>query len=437
MRIVYIGAGAAGAYCGACARDVTLVRGLLARGHDAMLLPLYTPLTSDMPDVSLGQVFYGGINVYLQDRFALFRRTPRLVDWLLDRPALLRVASRFGIETRPEDLGDMTVSVLRGADGRQRKELERLMGFLEGGARPDVVHLTNSLLSALAAEIRGRLGAPVLCTLMGEESFVARLPEPYRGQATDLMRKHAEAVDLFVAPAQASADEMSEFLAVPQERIRVVRTGVDTALFAPAVERTRDTFRIGFLSRLSRGKGIDLLCEAFRIVARRCGGRAVLSVAGQMLGPNKRLWKGLMKGLAADGLADRVEQIGAPDLAGKVAFLRSLSVFCVPVREPEPRLVACIEAMAAGVPAVGTAGGVFPELIELTGGGLIVPAGDAAALAAAICELHDDAQRADEMGRNAAEGVAAHFSADRMVDQTLSAYEGCISARRPDGPGSR
>ncbi len=424
MRIVYIGAGAAGAYCGACARDVTLVRGLLARGHDAMLLPLYTPLTSDMPDVSLGQVFYGGINVYLQDRFALFRRTPRLVDWLLDRPALLRLASRFGIETRPEDLGDMTVSVLRGADGRQRKELERLMGFLEGRARPDVVHLTNSLLSALASEIRGRLGAPVLCTLMGEESFVARLPEPYRGQATDLMRKHAEAVDLFVSPAQAYADEMSEFLAVPRERIRVVRTGVDTALFAPAVERTRDPFRIGFLSRLSRGKGIDLLCEAFRIAARRCGGRVVLSVAGQMLGPNKRLWKGLMKGLAADGLADRVACVGAPDLAGKVAFLRSLSVFCVP--------------------AVGTAGGVFPELIELTGGGLIVPAGDAAAaagdaeaLASAICELHDDPGRADEMGRNAAEGVAAHFSADRMVDQTLSAYEACISARRPDGPGSR
>ncbi|MDP6106880.1 MAG: hypothetical protein QGI33_00390 [Candidatus Brocadiia bacterium] len=117
MRIVYIGAGAAGTYCGACARDVTLVRGLLARGHDAMLLPLYTPLTSDMPDVSLGQVFYGGVNVYLQDRFALFRWTPRLVDWLLDRPALLREASRFGIETRPEDLGNMTVSVLRGADG--------------------------------------------------------------------------------------------------------------------------------------------------------------------------------------------------------------------------------------------------------------------------------------------------------------------------------
>jgi glycosyltransferase involved in cell wall biosynthesis len=229
---------------------------------------------------------------------------------------------------------------------------------------------------------------------MGEESFVARLPEPHRGQATDLMRKHARAVDLFVAPAQAYADEMSEFLAVSRERIRVVRTGVDTALFAPAVERTRDPFRIGFLSRLSRAKGIDLLCEAFRIVARRGGGRVVLSVAGQMLGPNKRLWKGLMKGLAADGLANRVEQIGAPDLAGKVAFLGSLSVFCVPTD-------------------------------------------DAEVLAAAICELHDDPGRADKMGRNAAEGVAAHFSADRMVDQTLSAYEACISARRQDGPGSR
>ncbi len=183
MRIAYIAAGAGGSYCGACTRDVALARGLTARGHDVLLLPLYTPLRSDLAHPGMGRIFYGGINAYLQQRFGLFRRTPRFIDWLFDRPALLRAVSRFAIETEPEGLGEMTVSVLRGTEGRQRKELEKLVAFLEREHRPDVVNLTNSLLSAVAPEIKRRMGVPLFCTLQGEETFVARLPQPHRDEA--------------------------------------------------------------------------------------------------------------------------------------------------------------------------------------------------------------------------------------------------------------
>ena len=131
MRITYIAAGAAGSYCGACARDVALCRGLIARGHDVLLVPLYTPLRSDLPMPRVERVFYGGINAWLQDRSGLFRKTPRFVDWIFDRPWLLNLVARAAIETRPEELGAMTVSVLRGAEGPQRKELEKLVAFLE------------------------------------------------------------------------------------------------------------------------------------------------------------------------------------------------------------------------------------------------------------------------------------------------------------------
>ena len=57
MRIVYITAGAAGMYCGSCMRDNTLVRALHGLGHEALLIPTYTPITTDEPDASSRTVF--------------------------------------------------------------------------------------------------------------------------------------------------------------------------------------------------------------------------------------------------------------------------------------------------------------------------------------------------------------------------------------------
>ena len=74
MHIVYLAAGAAGKYCGACNRDVALVRALTGRGHEVQLLPLYTPLRVEGDDPSAGHVFMGGINAYLQQHSALFRQ---------------------------------------------------------------------------------------------------------------------------------------------------------------------------------------------------------------------------------------------------------------------------------------------------------------------------------------------------------------------------
>jgi len=423
MRITYITAGVAGSYCGACERDVALVIGLNARGHDVQLVPLYMPIRTDGPDPSLDRVFYGGVNAWLQQHCAVFRRTPACVDWLFDRPALLRWVSRFAIRTRAEDLGEMTVSVLRGADGRQRKELEKLIRFLERGPRPDLVNLTNSLLSGLAPAIRERLGVPVVCTLQGEESFVAQLPAPHREQAQQWMRVHAQAIDLFIAPYEAYADEMSRFLDVPRDHIRVIRPAIHTASYRVSGERVREPFRIGCLSRLCPDKGLDILVEAFCILERECPGRAVLAVAGQLHGAWREFWQGLCARLAADGLSDRLEYAGAPDLMGKVRFLKKCSVFCLPSRVVERRGLACIEALAAGVPVVVPERGVFPEMLDLTGGGVAVAPDDPRALAESLASLRDDPGRADAMARAGAAGVVEHFSVDGMARQCLEAYE--------------
>src|SRR5262249_39204764 len=124
MRIAYITAGAAGNFCGSCMHDNTLVAALAAQGHDALLIPTYTPIRTDEKDVSTHRVFFGGINVYLQQKLAFFRRTPWSLDRLLDFPALLRWVARFAVNTQASDLGDLTISVLRGEHGYQRKEID-------------------------------------------------------------------------------------------------------------------------------------------------------------------------------------------------------------------------------------------------------------------------------------------------------------------------
>src|SRR5438309_3634361 len=178
MRIAYITAGAAGMFCGSCMHDNTLVAALTARGHDALLIPTYTPIRTDEADVSEGRVFFGGINVYLEQKTWLFRHTPWLIDRLLNFNRLLRWVSRFAARTKYSDLGELTVSMLRGRDGKQRKEVAKLTRWLAAEVKPEVVLLTNALLGGIVPSIKHRLGVPVLITLQGEDLFLHALPEP-------------------------------------------------------------------------------------------------------------------------------------------------------------------------------------------------------------------------------------------------------------------
>src|SRR5947209_17957285 len=117
MKIAYITAGAAGMFCGSCMRDNTLASALHRLGHDAILAPTYTAIRTDEADVSENRIFFGGINVYLEQKLALFRHTPWFVDRLLNFPALLRWVSRFAVKTRAEELGELAVSMLQGEHG--------------------------------------------------------------------------------------------------------------------------------------------------------------------------------------------------------------------------------------------------------------------------------------------------------------------------------
>src|SRR5215471_15013183 len=127
MRILYLTAGAAGMYCGSCLRDNALATELLAQGHEVTLVPLYTPTLTDERNVSQDKVFFGGISVYLQQHSTFFRITPRAIDRLWDSKFALKMVARRSIPVQPESLGELTVSMLKGEDGNQKKELGKLI----------------------------------------------------------------------------------------------------------------------------------------------------------------------------------------------------------------------------------------------------------------------------------------------------------------------
>src|SRR3954469_10005811 len=135
LRIAILAAGAAGMYCGSRIRDNALAPALKPLGHDCVIIPPYTPGNAEAQRAAIATVFYGGVNTWLQHATRLFRKTPRALDWLLDRPWLLTLAGSRGAQTSPAQLGDFTLDILRGETGNTTKELRRLIDFLKTDIR--------------------------------------------------------------------------------------------------------------------------------------------------------------------------------------------------------------------------------------------------------------------------------------------------------------
>src|SRR5262245_18041790 len=124
--------------------------------------------------------------------------------------------------------------MLRGEGGRQEKELDKLTDWLMKDVRPDEVCLSNVLLIGLAHQIKEETGAPVVCTLQGEDYFLDGLPEPERTIAWDTLKERAKDADRFIAVSRYYGDVMRRRANLPQEKVDVVYNGIDLDGYAPA-----------------------------------------------------------------------------------------------------------------------------------------------------------------------------------------------------------
>jgi glycosyltransferase involved in cell wall biosynthesis len=452
LKIAYLTAGAAGMICGSCMHDNTLARALLALGHDVQLIPLYTPIRTDEEDVSLHTVFYGGINMYLQQKLSLFRWLPKWLDRWLDQPWLINWAAGRSVKIDPQQVADLALSVLRGREGLQRKEVERLADWLTAELKPDVIVFSNILTAGCVPEIKRRMNVPVVVTLQGDDIFLRGLPEPYQSQALAQISLLAESIDGFIANSRFYADAMADYLRLDRERIAIVPLGIDAHDFTEAnadrgtrnvelnasdphsafrVPRSALAPTIGYLARLSPEKGLHVLADAFIKLRQRPGMESArLRIAGWLGEKNRAYAEGVFDRLRAAGLGDGFEYVGEVDRRGKLDFLASLDVLAVPTTYREPKGLFVLEALAAGVPVVQPDHGAFPEMLASTAGGLLHRPEDPDHLAERLHELLSDANRRQLLATTGQRNVHSARNAETMAARTVQVLRETLERSR-------
>ena len=421
-------------YCGSCTRDNALARELRARGHDVMLLPVYTPTRPDEPNVSEPHVLFGGISVYLQQHSAIFRKTPRFLDRLWDSPRVIRALSGRAVSTDARLLGDLTISMLHGERGVLRKEFEKLVDWIGREPLPDIIDLPNSLLISLAEPLRRAFNRPVCCTLQGEELFLDGLVPPYREQALAMIKQQVDTIHRFIAVSDYCARFMSGYLGIPHSRISVVPLGVsldgygrDDAGAAPADR----PFTVGYFARVAPEKGLHVLADAYVLFRERTADSpARLEAAGYLAPEHQRYLDSASQVLERAGLAAEYAYRGSVDRAGKLGFLRGLDILSVPATYDEPKGMFLLEAMASGVPVAQPRRGGFIEIVERTAGGLLVDPDDPARLAEALYTLWSDRALRAGLADRAFHGVRAHYSIAHSADRLLEVYGAVVKGER-------
>ncbi len=407
-------------YCGNCLRDNALVTALRKQGHEAIMVPLYLPLTLDEPDQSAGTpIFFTGINVYLDQKSAWFRQAPDWLRNLMSSRRLLDWAAGKAAKTRATELGELTHSMLKGELGNQARELEELIQWLKGQGKPDVIFLSNALLVGMARRLRQETGAPVVCMLQGEDAFLDALPESHRMLCWKEVAERTAEVDRCIAPSHYFAGLMRKRLGLDSQKVQVVYNGINLDGYkagSTAQNPQSPSPVLGYFTRMCREKGLDVLVEAYLTVRQRGKVPGLKLWVGGSCGPaDEPLVQNLRERLRCAGLEQEAEFCPNLTREAKLAFLQSLSVFSAPASYGEAFGLYLLEALAAGVPAVQPRSGAFPELIEATGGGVVCASGSAQALAEAIEDLLVNPARARALGEKGREAVFRNFSAEAMA----------------------
>lgn len=430
-RIVYITAGAGGMYCGSCIRDNSLAAGLGELGWDVTLLPLYTPIRVDEEDHSVDQVFFGGLNVYLQQKIPLFRRLPAFFDRWLDNPKLIRRVASRAVNVSASELGDMTLSMVKGEHGHQAKEVKRLVQWLKEYGKPDLICLTNLLVGGSIPALKRELGVPVMVTLQGDDVFLGELQEPWRAQVLSEMKQLAAQADGFITFSAFYRQMMSEMLEVSEDKFDLTPLGVDVSEFDSVLE-ARTTKApdqvIGYFARLSPEKGLHHMVDAFIAVA---GGNSEvrLKIGGWLSPKDQQFYEEQVGKIEKAGLGGRFEHVEAPDGDAKLEFLKHVDVFCVPAEFVEPKGLYLLEAMSCGLPVVAPDQGALSEMVKASGAGLLFEHGNMANLKDQLTLLLNDLDACRSLGANGRRWVEAKADQPAMARATADVFERMLAEK--------
>ncbi len=407
MKIAIITAGGAGMFCGSCMQDNTLARTLRLAGEDAVLVPTYTPIRVDEEDVSIDQVFLGGVNVYLDSTLPGWKRLPRWMTSWLNRPSLIRFLAKFGNNTDAAHLGALTLDMLRGIAGPQKREVTDFAAYLCDELKPDVIVFSNALLSGVLSELRPKFTGRILCLLQGDDIFLEGLSDQWKQPVMDQLSKNCDGFDGFLTHSSFYASFMARYLNLPADRFRQIPLTIDVTpnIQSKPADAKNDSFCIGYFARICPEKGIQNLLAAAEVVLPNCPG-AFVRIAG-FLPDQHRSWFEQLLADSQEALPGRIEYLGSPSgRSEKFDVISSFNMLCVPTNYFEPKGLFVLEAALMNVPSLVPAHGAFPELIERLGCGRNYDSKDATGLNLALREC---IERPIPTPTGLADSVAANF----------------------------
>ncbi|MBX5444724.1 glycosyltransferase [Sphaerobacter sp.] len=333
--------------------------------------------------------------------------------WHEERVGVLRLERRY-------TEGYRLVELPMVFNGRHHIHFYPRLGRIVRDFRPDIFHVDEEPYNTVTfhATLLGRsVGARVV--FFTWQNLYRRYPPPFRLFELANYRLAAAAV--------AGINDAAEVLRRKGYRGRlevIPQFGVDPDLFQPRPDpRPRDLPQIGYAGRLVPEKGVDVLIEAFA----RLHNRAQLHIIGS---GTERTRLEMQAG--ALGVRDRVLFRGAVPAADMPQVLAELDVLVIPSRtrrnwkEQFGRVI--IEAMACQVPVVGSNSGEIPGTIG--DAGVVVPEGDAAALAAALDDLLSNEEKRLALGRRARQRVLDHFTQRAIAERYYRLYRSLLPVGR-------
>jgi alpha-maltose-1-phosphate synthase len=294
----------------------------------------------------------------------------------------------------------------------------------------DVVH-SHTWYANLAGHVASLLyGIPHLVTVHSLEPLRPWKAEQLGGGYALSSWCERVAVESAAAVVAVSAgmrdDVLAAYPAVPPDRVRVIRNGIDTAEYAPdPATDVLDAYGVDvarpsviFVGRITRQKGVPVLLRA---AAAMDPAAQLVLCAGQ---PDTPELAAEVESLVAGLRAARSGVIWIPEMLPKRAVIQLLThatVFACPSLY-EPLGIVNLEAMACGTAVVASAVGGIPEVVSNGETGLLVPPGDPAALAGALNTLIADPGRAAALGRAGRDRAVAEFGWQAVAAQTAHLY---------------
>ena len=357
--------------------DNTLSTALIELGCDVQLIPLYTPIRTDEENVSLDKVFLGGINVFLQQNVPVFRYLPSFLDGWLNRPSLIDRIASWSMGTNPQQLGPLTVSMLQGQSGNQKKEFVRLVKWLANNVRPNIVNLTNILIGGCVPVIKQHLRVPVLVTLQGDDLFVESLPEPYKTQAILEIRRLVTGIDGFIVFSKFYADFMSDHFHIPEKRIHIVPLGIKLEDFKTCINTLPENPQptVGYFARICPEKGFHLLLDAFLLLRKMKGTEDVhLKVAGWLDRRDRPFFRRQLQKLQREGAVEAFEHVGVLDRKEKIDFFSKYRCVFSSDNSSGAQRNLCARSPSERCPSSRTCTWCFPRISDHYRGRLPCPA---------------------------------------------------------------